>query len=350
MSTDAPRPAPLPKAVGAARRIKAPSPEPSAQNTPQRAPPRQPSSQQSFQQAEPGRRAPPRPPAGPRSAPSEARTPTARRPGPEASQADNRQPTRRPPPVRTPKPPPEPEVLPGVRLAKRVADLAACSRAQAEHLIESGRVTVDGVMVQDPPARVLDHQEVEVAGSGPAKPIAPATLLLHKPAGIDSAGQLRLLVAERHMAKDRSGLTLLKKHLANLVCITPIEPAASGLVVWSQHAGIQRKLVEDASLVEHEAIAEVRGEVSPQALKRLNESSVIDGRAMQAAKVSINHTSPETTRLRVAYKGYHPGQTLQLCEQAGLELTALKRMRIGRLPLAALPEGQWRFLLGYERF
>ena len=253
---------------------------------------------------------------------------------------------------RTPPPQPSrvPEALPGVRLAKRVAEWAECSRAQAEHLIESGRVTVDGVVVQDPPARVLPHQSVAVAGTGAAKPIAPATLMLHKPAGVDSAGQLRLLVAERHMANDRSGLVLLKKHLAQLVCLTPLEPAASGLVVWSQHTGIQRKLVEDGSLVEHEAIAEVRGEVSPQALKRLNESSVVDGRAMQAAKVSINHTGPTSTRLRLAYKGYHPGQTVQLCDQAGLELTALKRIRIGRLPLAALPEGQWRFLLGYERF
>lgn len=258
--------------------------------------------------------------------------------------------SRAPQPPRTPPAPKTPKVLPGVRLAKRVAELTECSRAQAEHLIESGRVTVDGAVVQDPPARVLPHQTVEVAGTGAAKPIAPATLLLHKPAGVDSAGQLRLLVAERHMANDRSGMVLLKKHLAQLVCLTPLEPAASGLVVWSQHAGIQRKLVEDGSLVEHEAIAEVQGEVSPQALKRLNESSVVDGRAMQAAKVSINHTGPESTRLRIAYKGYHPGQTVQLCDQAGLALTALKRIRIGRLPLAALPEGQWRFLLGYERF
>ena len=310
MSADAPRPMPLPKPVGVARRVKAAEPEPSLHPAARRAQPLPTSDAQRKQRARPSQPQPPR---------KTTRTPV-------------------------------PEVLPGVRLAKRVAEQASCSRAEAEHLIESGRVSVDGVVVQEPPARVQEHQTVEVAGSGPAKPIAPATLLLHKPAGIDTAGQLRLLVAERHMAKDRSGLTLLKKHLANLVCITPVEPAASGLVVWSQHTGIQRKLVEDASLIEHEAIAEVRGEVSPLALKRLNESSVIDGRAMQAAKVSINHTGLASTRLRIAYKGYHPGQTLQLCEQAGLELIALRRIRIGRLPLAALPEGQWRFLLGYERF
>lgn len=229
-------------------------------------------------------------------------------------------------------------------------DEAACSRAQAEQLIENGRVLVNGAVVQDPPARVEPHDRVEVQGSQAPQPVPPATLLLHKPAGLNTAAMLALLTESRHLPNDRSGQTLLKKHLNQLTCLTPIEPAASGLVVWSQHSGISRKLVEDNALVEHEAIGEVRGEVSAQALRQLNASAVIDGRAMLAARVSINHTSPEATRLRFALKGYHPGQVLQLCEQAGLELIALRRIRIGRLPLAGLPEGQWRFLLGYERF
>lgn len=229
-------------------------------------------------------------------------------------------------------------------------DVADCSRAQAEQLIETGRVRVDGVRVQDPPQRVEPHQRVEVDGTQPAARLDPATLLLHKPAGLGTQGMLALLTEANHLPNDRSGLQLLKKHLSGLVCLTPLEPAASGLVVWSQHTGIARKLLEDASSVEHEALAQVSGGVSPEALKVLNASAVIDGRAMAAARVSINQAQAGHTTLRMAFKGYHPGQVAQLCEQAGLELTALRRLRIGRLPLASLPEGQWRFLLGYERF
>jgi 23S rRNA pseudouridine2604 synthase len=39
-----------------------------------------------------------------------------------------------------------------------------------------------------------------------------------------------------------------------------------------------------------------------------------------------------------------------MCAQVGLELTALKRLRIGRVPLAGLPPGQWRYLGPNERF
>jgi 23S rRNA pseudouridine2604 synthase len=34
----------------------------------------------------------------------------------------------------------------------------------------------------------------------------------------------------------------------------------------------------------------------------------------------------------------------------GLQLLALKRLRIGRIPMAGLPAGQWRFLAPDERF
>ena len=39
-----------------------------------------------------------------------------------------------------------------------------------------------------------------------------------------------------------------------------------------------------------------------------------------------------------------------LCAQVGLQLVALKRIRIGRVPMAALPAGQWRYLPAGERF
>jgi 23S rRNA pseudouridine2604 synthase len=31
-------------------------------------------------------------------------------------------------------------------------------------------------------------------------------------------------------------------------------------------------------------------------------------------------------------------------------VVALKRIRIARVPMASLPVGEWRYLLGYERF
>ena len=47
---------------------------------------------------------------------------------------------------------------------------------------------------------------------------------------------------------------------------------------------------------------------------------------------------------------WRPGLLAELCERSGLQITGMKRIRVGRVMLGALPAGQWRFLLPAERF
>jgi 23S rRNA pseudouridine2604 synthase len=43
-------------------------------------------------------------------------------------------------------------------------------------------------------------------------------------------------------------------------------------------------------------------------------------------------------------------QIRRMCEQVGLKVVGLKRIRIGRVVLGSLPAGQWRYLGPDERF
>jgi 23S rRNA pseudouridine2604 synthase len=66
--------------------------------------------------------------------------------------------------------------------------------------------------------------------------------------------------------------------------------------------------------------------------------------------VSIGRQSDEQTGLRFALKGALPGQIAHICDLAGLRIVAMRRLRIGRVPLAGLQPGQWRYLAPHERF
>lgn len=236
----------------------------------------------------------------------------------------------------------------GERLSKRLARQQSCSRSEAEQYIAGGFVTVDGEVVETPQFRVLD-QTVVLDPKASLSTLAPVTLLMHKPAGIDTSAA-GLLDADQRCAADRSGIRLLKRHLQQQLCVTPLDTSASGLVVFTQDPRIRRKLLEEAALVEHETMVDVTGEVTPAVLATLSQSPLIEGRAMLAAKVSVSRQAGEVSGLRFAVKGCHPGQIRRMCEFAGLRVLAIRRIRVGRLPLAALPAGQWRYLLGYERF
>ena len=39
-----------------------------------------------------------------------------------------------------------------------------------------------------------------------------------------------------------------------------------------------------------------------------------------------------------------------MCELVGLRVTGLKRVRMGKIKLGALPPGQWRYLSPQEKF
>lgn len=243
-----------------------------------------------------------------------------------------------------------------IRLAKRVAELRQCSRREAEQYIEGGWVTVNGQVVEEPQARV-SNEDVRISPDANLMALTPVTFLLNKPAGVVAGlGGLQgapdaasLLTAANHFAQDRSGLRLLKKHTAGLELMTPLAPRASGLIVYTQDFRISRKLSEDASEMEHEVLVEVSGDIRPGGLERLNRIDhglTFNGRLLGPAKVSFQSEK----RLRFALKGEQPGQIAYFCEAVGLQIEAMKRIRIGRVAMSSLPAGQWRYLLPQEKF
>jgi 23S rRNA pseudouridine2604 synthase len=232
------------------------------------------------------------------------------------------------------------------RLSKAVAALVPCSRREAEQYIAEGWVTVDGRKVEEPQFRVSADQRVEIAPQARLQAVEPATLLVHKPAGMTTEQAHGLLAAPNHWSGDDSGIRRIKSHGIGLVALLPLPTPASGLAVFSQDGRIVRKLREDASLIEQELVAEVTGTIAPNGLARLARGLLFEGKALPPARVSWQSEA----RLRFAVKGIAPEQVPWMCAQVGLTLTALKRLRIGRIPMAGLPPGQWRYLPAGERF
>ena len=232
------------------------------------------------------------------------------------------------------------------RLAKVVAGRVPCSRREAEQYIAEGWVTVDGRVVEEPQFRVSEQQRVVIDPQAKLQVLAPATILLHKPAGMSDNEARASVAAANHWSGDASGIRRVKSHGVGLVSLLPLPVPASGLVVFSQDPRIVRKLQEDASLMEQELLADVTGTIAPGGLERLNRGLLHQGKPLPPARVSWQ----SETRLRFAAKGLDPQWLPWMCAQVGLELTALRRLRIGRIALAGVPPGQWRYLPNGDRF
>jgi 23S rRNA pseudouridine2604 synthase len=233
-----------------------------------------------------------------------------------------------------------------IRLAKRLAEMIPCSRAEADKYIAGGWVSVDGQVVEEAGARVADDQDVVLHPDATLAELVPVTILLHKPAGADAGAAVRLLSAETLVRAEHGNQRFLKRHLANLTLLTPLDDKASGLVVYTQDFRVARKLVDEAHRVEQEFIVEVAGAIREGGLALLNHGLTFNGKPIPPMKVSWQNE----TRLRFALKGVKPGQLLHMCRMVGLSIVSTRRIRVGRVPMASLPSGHWRYLHEYERF
>ena len=232
-----------------------------------------------------------------------------------------------------------------IRLSKRLIELVGCSRREAELYIEGGWVRVDGVVVEEPQFKV-GEQRVELHPDAVAMPLEPVTLLLHVPAGHNPQRVAEAVGPASHWPDDSSGIRPLKSHFARLTPCIPLQAGADGLHVLTQDWRIERKLREDLGKLEQEYVVEVSGQLSPAQLKRLNHGLSFNGVALPPCKVSWQNE----TRLRFALKNPQPGQIVFMCNSVDLKVLGLKRIRIGGVPLAKVPAGQWRYLAAKERF
>ena len=107
-----------------------------------------------------------------------------------------------------------------------------------------------------------------------------------------------------------------------------------------------RQLIGADSNVEKEYLVRVSGSLTSADLERLNHGLALDGVPLRPAHVSWLNAD----QLRFVLREGKKRQIRRMCEQVGLTVVGLKRVRIGRVMLGHLPLGQWRFLGADERF
>lgn len=241
-----------------------------------------------------------------------------------------------------------------IRLSKRMTELGLCSRREADEFIEMGLVKVDGVVVDVLGSRVRPEQTIELTRQAVAMQADRVTILLHKPVGFVSGPaeqpgerpSWQLIKPETRAAGDRSGYTFLKKHLNYLAPAGRLDVDSSGLLVLTQDGRIARKLMADEAEFEQEFLVWVEGELSEDVIKQLAHGLELDGEALKPAKVSRQSDK----QLRFALRESRKRQIRRMCDLVGLRVTAVKRIRVGRIALGDLEQGQWRYLREDERF
>lgn len=258
---------------------------------------------------------------------------------------------------------PGPAAAPGapVRLNKRMAELGLCSRREADDWIARGWVRVDGrAAVMGQP--VAPDARIEIDRQAEQQQRLQVTILINKPVGYVS-GQAEdghepavvLVQPHNRWADCNSRMRWGPEQLRGLAPAGRLDIDSIGLLVLTQDGRVARQLIGEDSGVEKEYLvrvsygaqaSNVQAVFPRERLDVLRHGLSLDGQALRPAQVDWQN--PE--QLRFVLREGKKRQIRRMCEQVGLFVTGLKRVRIGSVHLGHLPIGQWRYLAPHERF
>jgi 23S rRNA pseudouridine2604 synthase len=245
----------------------------------------------------------------------------------------------------------------GERLSKRLGELGLASRREADDWISAGWVRVDGklaVLGQ----RVTAEARIDIDPAARERQAQRMTILLHKPVGYvsgqpedDHEPAVVLLTPEKRWEADPSGVKFHPGHLRNLAPAGRLDIDSTGLLVLTQDGRVARTLIGDDSNVEKEYLVRVAYEgpeekLPESAIELMQHGLELDGVPLRPAKVSWQNEE----QLRIVLREGRKRQIRRMCEAVGLKVLGLKRVRIGRITLGALPPGEWRYLAPWEKF
>jgi 23S rRNA pseudouridine2605 synthase len=226
------------------------------------------------------------------------------------------------------------------RLQKLIAAAGICSRRQAEVLIESGRVLLNGRAAMLGEQADPRHDAILVDG----RPLRPTEafcyLLMHKPVGVvttlrDPGG--------RPVVTD-----LLRDVPARVYPIGRLDLTTSGLLLLTNDGGLANRLAHPSREVDKTYLVRVRGVLTPAAIRGLEQGVMLDDGITAPAKVSRVRSSGTHAWFELTIHEGRNRQVRRMCEALGLPVSRLMRIRYAFLSLDELPPGQYRHLTAAE--
>ncbi|MBQ9979484.1 MAG: rRNA pseudouridine synthase [Oscillospiraceae bacterium] len=225
------------------------------------------------------------------------------------------------------------------RLQKIIAAAGVTSRRGAEELIARGRVTVNGVcaVLGDTADGAADR--IAIDGKELPRREELVYIMLNKPKGYLTA-----------MSDDRGRKTvaeLVEGCRARVVPVGRLDLHSEGLLLMTNDGDAAYRVTHPSHMIEKEYHVWVSGDAE-SAIGPMNASMDIEGYTIRPGITKILRTDRGKTVLSVTITEGRKRQVRLMCAACGLTVHRLLRVREGKLHLADLPSGKWRYLTENE--
>lgn len=214
-----------------------------------------------------------------------------------------------------------------VRLNKFLSEAGVCSRREADRLIESGKVTVDGKRAEMG-MRVSPSQRVCVGKKGVRQKNEMVLLAVNKPVGI-------VCTEEK---KEKNNIIRFLNYPTRVTYIGRLDKDSEGLLLMTNNGDIINKMMRAGNQHEKEYKVTVNKPVTKEFIEKMAEGVPILDTVTRKCKVEMLGKY----KFRIILTQGLNRQIRRMCEYLGYKVTRLERIRVMNITLGELKPGEYR--------
>ena len=214
-----------------------------------------------------------------------------------------------------------------IRLNKFLSEAGVCSRREADRVIESGRVFVDGKRAETG-MKVSSAQEIKVGKKVVSKGNEMVLLAVNKPVGIVCTEEKR----------EKKNIIRFLNYPTRITYIGRLDKDSEGLLLMTNNGDIINKMMRAGNRHEKEYKVTVDKPITPEFIEKMG------------AGVPILDTVTRPCKIRqigkykfdiILTQGLNR-QIRRMCEYFGYKVTRLERIRVMNITLGNLKPGEYR--------
>lgn len=221
-----------------------------------------------------------------------------------------------------------------MRINKFISETGYCSRREADKLIDSGRVTINGEKAElGSQAELGDDVRIDGRRIGEQK--RHVYIALNKPVGITCTTELHI----------KGNIVDFVAHSERIFPIGRLDKDSEGLILLTNDGDVVNPILRSEGKHEKEYIVTVDKPVTDAFLKGMASGVRILGSMTLPCKI----TKMTDRVFRIVLTEGKNRQIRRMCQAFGYHVRKLRRIRIMNIELGDLPIGKWRDLTEQEK-
>jgi len=226
----------------------------------------------------------------------------------------------------------------GIRLNRYIAICGYCSRREADNLISTGSVSVNGKIITQLGTRITESDKVMI-GDVAIKPEKKIYILMNKPKDY--------ITTSKDPQNRKTVMNLLGDMKFRVYPVGRLDRNTTGILLFTNDGDLARKLTHPSSNILKIYEVKLDKNLKINDLQKIIDGIYIDGHKINVDEISYIEDKPHN------YVGIsiHSGQyhiVKRIFESLGYKVLMLDRTMFGPLTKKNVPRGTWRYLTDSE--